>query len=257
MKIGLFAANVVGSRIAKFLGDQGETPACLVLDSQDPAGLNPGIVANSGVTDSNFVFASNALSGSQTLDRLRALDLDLIVLAWWPYILKPELIKIPRLGCLNFHPSFLPYNRGKHYNFWAIVESAPFGVTIHWVDVAVDGGDIAFQSRIETTWEDTGATLYYKAQEEIVRLFTEKFTEIKAGRIPRIPQDLAHGSVHFARELEEASRIELDQAYTARTLLNLLRARTFPPHPAAWFTDDGKRYEVRIEIKRADEGGQN
>jgi len=257
MKIGLFAANVVGSKIAKFMGDQREVPACLVLDSNDSAGLNPAITADSGVIDASLILESNSLGSDQTREQLRALDLDLIVLAWWPYILKPELIGIPRLGCLNFHPSFLPYNRGKHYNFWAIVEDAPFGVTIHWVDAAVDCGDIAFQSRIETTWEDTGATLYFKAQEEIVRLFMEKFPEIKVGRIPRIPQDLARGSVHRARELEEASRIELDQSYTARALLNLVRARTFQPHPAASFIDEGKRYEVRIEIKRADDGGQN
>lgn len=257
MKIGLFAANVVGGRIAKFMGDQREAPACLVLDANDPAGLKAGIIADSGVTDESLIFESNLLGSDQTREQLRALGLDLIVLAWWPYILKPELIGIPRLGCLNFHPSFLPYNRGKHYNFWAIVEGAPFGVTIHWVDVAVDCGDIAFQSRIATSWEDTGATLYYKAQEEMVRLFTEKFAEIKAGRIPRIPQDLARGSIHRARELEEASRIELDQTYPARALFNLLRARTFPPHPAASFIDEGKRYEVRIEIKRVDEGGQS
>jgi methionyl-tRNA formyltransferase len=257
MKIGLFAANVVGSRIARFLGDQGEPPACLAIDALDPAGLNSNIIADAGLVDSSLVFTSNSLSDQATLERLRELNLDLIVLAWWPSILKQQLIEIPRLGCLNFHPSFLPYNRGKHYNFWAIVEGAPFGVTIHWVDVAVDCGDIAFQSRIDTSWEDTGATLYYKAQEEIVRLFKEKFSEIKAGRIPRIPQDLGRGSVHFARELDQVSRMELDRNYTARELLNLLRARTFSPHPAAWFVDDGKRYEVRIEIKRVDEEGQN
>ena len=257
MRIGLFGANVVGNRIARFMGDQGEPPACLVLDANDSAGLNPEIIAGSGVTDSSLIFESSSLQNEQTLARLRALDLDLIVLAWWPYILKAELIEIPRLGCLNFHPSFLPYNRGKHYNFWAIVESAPFGVTIHWVDVAVDCGDIAFQSRIETSWEDTGATLYYKAQEEIVRLFKEKFSEIQAGRIPRLAQDLARGSVHRARELEEASRIELDQTYPARALLNLIRARTFPPHPAVSFVDEDRRYEVRIEIRKVDEGDQN
>lgn len=256
MKIGLFAADVVGGRIARFFGEQGDTPACLAIDEKDPAGLNSKIVADCGV-DSSLVFLSNSLGDPQTLDRLRALELDLIVLAWWPYILKQDLIEVPGLGCLNFHPSLLPYNRGKHYNFWAIVEGSPFGVTLHWVEAGIDCGEIAFQSRIDTSWEDTGATLYYKAQEEMVRLFTEKFPEIKAGRIPRIPQDLARGSVHRARELEEASRIELDQTYPARTLFNLLRARTFPPHPAASFIDEGKRYEVRIEIKRVDEGGQS
>ena len=252
MRIGLFASNVVGDRIAKFFGDQGEAPACLALDRSDPASLNASITAHSGAEDPKLVFYSDALREPATLEALRKLNLDLIVLAWWPYILSRELIEIPRLGCLNFHPSLLPFNRGKHYNFWAIVEGSPFGVTLHWVDTAVDCGDIAFQSPIEVSWEDTGATLYYKAQEEIVRLFIEKFAEIKSGRIPRIPQDLSRGSSHRASELDASSRIELDQTYTARDLLNLLRARTFPPHPAAWFTEDNTKYEVRVEIKKTE-----
>ncbi|HEV7797170.1 MAG TPA: formyltransferase family protein [Pyrinomonadaceae bacterium] len=257
MKIALFATNVVGLEVARFLGAAGEPPACLILDSQDAVGLNAQIVEGSGVKDAAAIFYSNSLAGPQTLAALRELGLDLAILAWWPYIIKPELISVPRLGCLNFHPSYLPYNRGKHYNFWALVEGAPFGVTLHWVGDAVDCGDIAFQSRIETTWADTGATLYHKAQQEIVRLFKESYPAIKSGNIPRVPQELECGSFHFARELEEASRIELDKTYTARDLLNLLRARTFPPHPAASFVADGQTYEVRVEIRKIGDEGQD
>ena len=98
MRIGLFAANVVGRRVARFLGDHGETPACLVLDSNDPESLRSDIVAGSGLNDGNLIFESSSLSSEQTREGLRTLDLDLIVLAWWPYILKPEVIGIPRLG---------------------------------------------------------------------------------------------------------------------------------------------------------------
>jgi len=256
MKIALFASGVVGEEVARFFGEGGEPLACLGLDSRAPAGANERIVAASPLGDAGGpVFYSDALYEEATLERLRALEVDLIVLAWWPYIIRRELIALPRVGCLNFHPSFLPYNRGKHYNFWAIVEESPFGVTLHWVNERIDAGEIAFQSRIETSWEDTGATLYQKAQREIVRLFVEKFPEIKAGRIPRVPQEPGRGSFHLARELEEASRVELDEAYTARRLLNVLRARTFPPHPAAWFVEGGERFEVRVEIKKV--GGES
>ena len=256
MKIGLFAGDSVGNRIAKFLGERGEVPGCLVIDALDPRALNKEIVANASLSGSTPVFLSDSLGQPETLKRLRALELDLIILAWWPYILNRDIIEIPRLGCLNFHPSLLPYNRGKHYNFWAIVESAPFGVTLHWVDVAVDCGDIAFQSPLEVSWEDTGGTLYHKAQEEIVRLFMDRFDEIKAGRIPRIPQDLTLGSSHRAHELEPASRIELDKNYSARSLLNLLRARTFPPHPAVSFVEGDTRFEVRVEIRKVESGDE-
>ncbi|MCH7754019.1 hypothetical protein IH970_02685 [candidate division KSB1 bacterium] len=35
-------------------------------------------------------------------------------------------------------------------------------------------------------------------------------------------------------------------------MLNLLRGRTFPPYPAAWFLDNGEKYEIRVEIRRRD-----
>jgi len=248
MKIALFATGIVGDEIAKFFGDNLDPLAGLVIDSKNPDGLNSRIVAHSGMVEPGRIFESDSLREAATLKTFADLQLDLIILAWWPYIIRTELIEIARLGCLNFHPSYLPYNRGKHYNFWAIVEEAPFGVTLHWVSGKVDCGDIAFQSRIDVSWEDTGATLYRKAQTEIVRLFKEKFAEIKQGHIPRVPQDLAKGSFHKGSELDEASKIELDKTYTVRELLNLLRARTFPPHPAAWFDDGGDRYEVRVEI---------
>jgi len=257
MKIALFASGQVGEEVARFFGESGEPLSCLGLDSRDPGGLNARIVEASPLRGgAGPVFHSDTLYEPATLEALRALEVDLIVLAWWPYIIRQELITLPRLGCLNFHPSYLPYNRGKHYNFWAIVEECPFGVTLHWVNERIDAGEIAFQSRIETTWEDTGRTLYEKAQREMVKLFVEKFPEIKAGRIPRIPQEPGRGSFHLARELDAASRIELDEAYTARRLLNVLRARTFPPHPAAWFVEGGERYEVRIEIRKVGEERQ-
>lgn len=250
MNIALFAANTVGQEIAKIFDKNRESLVCLVLDSKNSGGANSQIIEHAGYVGTENVFYSDRLYEDATLSALRNLDLDLIILAWWPYIIKSELIGIPRLGCLNFHPSYLPYNRGKHYNFWAIVEESPFGVSLHWITEGIDDGDIAFQTRIETSWEDTGASLFYKAQKEIVKLFADKLPEIMQGTIPRIPQKLDEGSFHFGKELEGASGIDLDASYTARHLLNILRARTFPPHPAAWFVDEGEKYEVRVEIKK-------
>ncbi len=256
MKIGLFAARQVGHGVARFFGENKEELSCLILDANDKTGQNSKIIEDSGVTGEK-VFYSDSLYNDKTLKSLRLIGLDLLLLAWWPYIIKKNLIQMPRLGCLNFHPSYLPYNRGKNYNFWTLVEDSPFGVTLHWVDEGIDTGDIAFQSMIEKSWEDTGETLYSKAQEKLMELFREKFSEIKGGSIPRIAQDLKKGSFHKARELDGASRIELDKSYSARDLLNILRARTFSPHPAAWFLEEDEVYEVRIQINKLNNRGDS
>ena len=255
MNIALFAADIVGHEVAKFFGENNEPLTCLILDSKDKKGLNAQILADSGIKEHNRVFYSGSLYKEETLNILKQMKLDLGILAWWPYIIKENLIKIPQIGFLNFHPSYLPYNRGKDPNFWSIVEDVPFGVSLHFVDTGIDSGDIAFQSVIEKSWEDTGKTLYEKSLKEIIKLFKDNFRQIKSGKIPRKPQDFSRGSFHRRSELDSASMIDLDKSYRARDLLNIIRARTFYPHPAAWFVDNGEKYEVRIEIKRASKKG--
>jgi methionyl-tRNA formyltransferase len=247
MNFALFAADEVGREIIKFLKSEAMAPAALVLDSRDPKNLN---LAMRNACDTDLVFESDELYGDASLAALRAAHLELIILAWWPYIIKPEIIQIPRLGCLNFHPSLLPYGRGKDPNFWNLVEQSPYGVSIHFIDEGIDSGDIAFQKVLPTNWEDTGQTLHQAAKRSIMELFKENFSAIIRGDIPRKNQDLTKGSFHRRSEIEPASKIELDQTYSARSLLNLFRARTFPPHPAAWFEEHGERYEVRVEIRR-------
>ncbi len=174
---------------------------------------------------------------------------DLGFLVWWPKIVKPPLLSLPRLGFINTHPSLLPHNRGKHYNFWAIVEEAPFGVTLHCVDEGTDTGPIVAQLPIAFSWEDTGETLYAKAQEGMVALFQKEYGRLRRLDFTVQPQDSRGSSFHLARELESATRIDLDRTYTARGLLNLLRARTFKGHPGCRFIEDGRAFEIRIEIK--------
>ncbi len=253
MNIALFAADTVGCEVAKIFAENSESLACLILDSKDGKGLNAEIIAVSGIKDSKRIIYSQKLSQQDAIDKLRRLELDLAILAWWPYIIKESLINIPKIGCLNFHPSYLPYNRGKDPNFWAIVENAPFGVSIHFVETGIDSGDIAFQSYIETSWEDSGKTLYEKATREIVKLFKNNFSRIKSGDIPRKPQDLSQGSFHKRKELDSASKLDLDEIYKGRDLLNILRARTFQPYPAAWFVDKGEKYEVQVSITKVND----
>jgi methionyl-tRNA formyltransferase len=83
-----------------------------------------------------------------------------------------------------------------------------------------------------------------------VELFKETYPRLRAGELHPTPQDLSIGTTHYKRELELASRIELDKPYTARHLLNWLRARTYPSYPACWFYDGNDKYEVRVSITK-------
>lgn len=185
------------------------------------------------------------------ISSLKSKNLDYIILAWWPYIINKDIINIPKRGVINLHPSYLPWCRGKNYWFWNLVEDVPFGVTIHLVDESVDGGDILFQKKIEKTWEDTGETLFNKAQTEIVTLFKENYPKLISGNFTKTSQrSIIEQPVHYAKDLDEASKIYLDKYYLARDLLNLLRARSSDSFPSCYFYSNGNKYEVRTSIKK-------
>jgi methionyl-tRNA formyltransferase len=151
---------------------------------------------------------------------------------------------------LNTHPSLLPYNRGKHYYFWNIVNEDPFGVTLHWIDKNIDTGDIAFQSELEKTWEDTAFTLRESSKEAMVHLFKKNFDAITSGDIPRIKQEQKKGSLRLSKEIEPSSEFFLKKNYSGKELLNLIRGRSGFSAGGSWFVSNGVKYDVTVSIKK-------
>lgn len=244
MKLLLMADNQVGREITRWLVNHYPEDLALIVSVADNEIL--AIARDAGLPC--IEFGSNEEVDNNL--RLRNLTPDLGLLVWWPKIVKAPLLNAPKRGFINTHPSFLPHNRGKHYNFWAIVEGVPFGVSLHFVNDGIDTGDIIVQKRVPYDWEDTGGSLYVKASEAMIEIVKEAYPTIRQETIPRFKQNLEEGSFHLARELDPASRIDLQKTYTARALLNLLRARTFPGHPACCFNEGDETFEVRVEIKR-------
>jgi methionyl-tRNA formyltransferase len=195
-KIGLFADSTVGLRTTEFMiknhiADLG----FICVTKQDSPIIQKSI--DWGFDPSQiYVYDDIKIKWDQN-------KFDYFILSWWPYIVDASLFNIPKIGTLNFHPSLLPFNRGKHPTFWNIIEDVPYGVTIHFIDEGIDTGDIVFQKDIKKSWEDTGESLYKKAIIGIVRLFIENYEAIKNGSYKKIKQPDG-GSFHYACKSKNA-----------------------------------------------------
>lgn len=89
------------------------------------------------------------LRDSRTLDALAAFQPDVMSVACFSRRLPAELLRLPRLGCLNVHPSLLPANRGPDPFFWTFARGdAETGATVHLMDEGFDTGPILRQQRI-------------------------------------------------------------------------------------------------------------
>lgn len=182
---------------------------------------------------------------------LRKKSVDLGILAWWPDIMRKGAIDAVKIGWVNLHPSLLPYGRGKHAYYWSIIENTPFGVTLHFIDKGVDTGDILFQKRIPISIEDSGESLYEKGVREVIELFKKNSKMIFNLDLRPKKQDEKKATYRHSREIEGHSEIVLDKSYKASELIDILRGRTFYKGPSAFFYKDGRKYFIRVSIKKA------
>jgi methionyl-tRNA formyltransferase len=138
---------------------------------------------------------------------LRAADVDLIVSVSCPQIFKTELINLPALGCLNIHGALLPRYRGVLPSFWMLANGEQrAGVSIYFVNEAIDAGDLCAQRSFEIKPEDTLDSLLRKSKAAAADLLLEVLRSIESEALTRLPLDLAAGSYHSWPDSEAVQR---------------------------------------------------
>lgn len=182
--------------------------------------------------------------------KLSSLNVDKFFLLWWPYILKKKILKIPKKGTINIHPSFLPYFKGKDPNFWSILKKGPYGVSIHEANVKVDSGKILFQKELFKINYTVDAEALYKIQcFEIVKLFKNKYKQLRLDNHKKFKMANKKTKINKRKDMLKESKINLNKMYKAEYLINLLRAKNFPPNNGVTFKKHGKTYSINIKIK--------
>ncbi len=194
------------------------------------------------------VFDGSRLREPAILESVRKLECDIAVSVLFGYVLRPDFLELPSAGCVNLHPSLLPYNRGAHPNVWSIIEGTPAGATLHYIDVGVDSGDIIAQCEVAVESIDTGETLYRRLERASLELFKETWPTLRSGTARRFTRNCAVGTSHRASDIARIDEIDLDGSYKARDLINLIRARTFSPYPGAYFRINGRKVFLRLEL---------
>lgn len=245
MKIAICAANRVGLELAKFVC-KSKYPVELAVTWKDDNKENQifEVFEKSKIE----CIRRSSLNLDSLSETIKERNIDIVFLLWWPEIVKNKALRSTSRGFVNLHPSFLPYNRGKHPYYWSIVENTQAGVSIHFINDKIDEGDLISQKKIETDITTTGESLYENSIQEIINLFKETYPKIMEDNFNTSPVQPEYGTFHLSKELKSHSEIHLENLYTGRTLIDIMRARSFPGRRSSFFYLDGKRYNVNIQI---------
>ena len=204
----------------------------------------------------DLVFRGAEFRRPEAVEVLRSLDLDVILSVHFPYLVPKEVLDLPRLGCLNLHPAYLPWNRGWHTATWALLEGTPIGATLHVMDEGVDSGDIVHQRQLEVRPFDVAHDLYSRLFELELEVLREAWPWIASGSFPRTPQYPNEGTRHDKNDLFASGlqRLELGASSSVGDVLRRLRAFTTNRlDEAAYFEDGDRRYHVQVRIVEAGE----
>ena len=170
------------------------SPDAFALERAKKAGI-PGYVIN------RKDFASNQAMTVALTQQLKKLDIGLVVLAGFMYILTPELIDAYPNAILNVHPALIPSFCGEGFYGLHVHEAAlaygvkVTGATVHFVSEDCDGGPIVLQQAVPIEEGDTAEVLQRRVMEQAewkilpraVALFCAKKLRVE-GRIVHIDQ---------------------------------------------------------------------
>ena len=129
-------------------------------------------------------------------------EADLVVFPLLREILSPDLFTRNRFGALVFHPSLLPIHRGGDSIKSAFRKGAYYsGLSWFWLSGGkVDSGDIAIQSAVKITAQDTPGSYYNdKLIPEAVRTLSVVLSELNRGFVRRLPQVISNGTFEMVR----------------------------------------------------------
>ena len=178
-------------------------------------------------------------------DYMSVLELkpDIIVTCAYGQIIPKELLDYPKYGCINVHASLLPRLRGGAPIHHAIIDGyKKTGITIMYMDEAMDSGDIISQRETEISDIDTLESLHDRLSEMGRDLLLDTLPSILDGTNQRIKQDI--NEVTYAYNIKREEEY-LDFNKSSRELFNQIRGLN--PHPGSSCVIGEKEFKVFIE----------
>lgn len=185
-------------------------------------------------------FTGQNVNSEESIRNLLEIKPDYIIVSSFDQIIKMEVISLPSLGIVNFHPSLLPKYRGPNPISWVLINGEKqTGLTIHRLTEGIDSGNVLYQERLEIDSTDHLGSLYNKLSILAESMSKKLILDLTTG-------GLAIGEVQNEEEKTYYAKstsfryINFDE--TVEQTLN--RVRAFTPFPKPFIKINHKDYFI-------------
>jgi len=240
MRLAIIGQQAFGKSVLEAFLSRGATVAGVFCAPEKPD-AKPDPLRTAAEERGLQVFQLRSLKDEQASRTLKALNVDLGVMAYVLQFVPQTFVSIPKYGTIQYHPSLLPHYRGPSSVNWPIIKGdTQTGLTIFRPSDGLDEGPIILQKEVPIGPDDTLGTVYFDRLFPLgVDALLEAADLVITGQSREMPQreDLASYE-GWCRDPE--SRINwqahVDQVY------NLIRGCN--PSPGAWTMVQGKKVRI-------------
>ena len=190
------------------------------------------------------VYQPQSFRDEETVQQLRELKPDLLVVVAYGKILPQAVLDIPKYGAINMHGSILPQLRGSAPVQRSILNHCDeAGVTAMYLSAGMDEGDIIEIRKTAIQPLETSEELMARLAQLAAPLCADTVRSIEAGTAPRIPQDSARATYAPMLSKEESP---IDWNQPARFIVDHVRGLV--PWPVATAELGGTEFKIyRVE----------
>ena len=235
-RIVFFGYSEVGYECLSLLLERGDNVVALFTHEDNPNEKiwfkTPAVAARERGIE---IFTPEKVNTPEWVERIRALQPDLILSVYYRNMISTKILELPRLGAFNMHGSLLPKYRGRAPINWAVLHGEPrIGMTLHRKVKAADAGAVVDQQGVDIGPRDTAEQAFRKVLPCARQVLARQIDALLAGSARETPQDDSAATYFGGRKPEDG---RIDWTKTSREIFNLIRAVT-DPYPGA-FSDVG------------------
>jgi methionyl-tRNA formyltransferase len=137
------------------------------------------------------IVPTQSVNQPEYIEQVRTIAPDVIVSVAAPEVFKPELLGIPRLGCINIHSGRLPTYRGMMPTFWQMLRGEPaVTITVHRMAEKLDAGDVLATRVFAIKTFDSLDRVIKGTKCEGARLLISVLRDLRADRAQPRPLDM-------------------------------------------------------------------
>lgn len=209
--------------------------------NSDYADLTP--ICNNNNIPYQFV---NDINSEDNISWIKKLNPDIIFCFGWSALIKEQLLNLPKLGIIGYHPAQLPYNRGRHPIIWALALGLKKSAsTFFFMKKNADDGDILSQKEFQILFKDNAKSLYSKVTKIALKQIEIFVPQLEAESFIKIKQNHSISNTWRKRSARDGI---IDFRMSSIAIYNLVRGLTKPYIGASIFYKEVEIKIWRVEI---------